>query len=740
MGKRVAYEPYDHFMLRAPLLPVGVLSSIPHKTDQLFPWLRQLWSDPLIREGLLLGSHEFYQRIDQEFGPAGSPVPDPGLLHALLRYLCRFSSRCTPFGTFAGFATGNIGSETAINLGERRDFILHARPDMEYLMGIARLLESDTAIREKLIYSPNTTLYRVASRWHYVEVTIPAGKPGKIYDIVTIDDQGIIGDILDFCRDGRNLSEIRSFLVIAGWTEPEVLIYVDSLVDSQVLVTRLEPVICGPEYIDCLIAILLPDFESHAVVSSLVELKNLFKRMNQPSSVLANLTAIGPVLANIPVTVNRNHLIQVDMKFCNHEMTIDSHLTGQVLLGLRIAKALSSSTRMDVLKGFREAFVKRYGDRKILLVKALDPETGIGLEGSVEGYWTDPVPWVEDLLWGPALHSFPAESNQGNAWLAGKFHEVMQKGQQYLDLESSDLQSIDIHNGSWPLQMTAMVELFEPESSGELNIHLLHGSAGNPAFLLGRFGFADPESTRDWISELMTDVQKVSPDFVCAEVVHLPEDRTGNILQRPSFLDFEIPYLARSTKPADQQIPVTDLLVAVEDLKVVLYSEKSGKRVIPFMTNAYNHQLGNLALFKFLNRIQLQGPDRDFQPDWGDRFRKAPFTPGIRFKNLILLPPVWLILCADIAKWIHPEKGEIDLQELIAWKNERHIPDEVLWMASDQELYFNWTHSNLLLALWDSIRNLTFVRIRPFYLSKGTPVKSPDGSHANQFIFCYRKS
>ncbi|MCX6223766.1 MAG: lantibiotic dehydratase family protein, partial [Bacteroidia bacterium] len=565
MGKRIAYDPYDHFLLRAPLLPVEFLHTIPDSADRLFPWLKELWKDVLIREGLVLGSYDFSQRINQEFIDSKSTAPDPALFHSLLRYLCRFSSRCTPFGTFAGFSMGKIGPETAVNLGESIDHQLHARPDMEYLMGIARLCESDPPVREKLIFTPNTSLYRVGSRWHYVEVRIPSGKSGKMYDIVNIDDNGVIGDILEFCIGGRNLAEIRNFLISCGWGNPEVPDFVESLVDSQVIVTDLEPVICGPEYIDCLISQLTREFENHDVVRSLVNLKNLVDLMKRPSAVLANLSLVDPILAAIPVQVNRNHLIQVDMKLCNTAMTIGSHLTGQILLGLRIIRALSSTSRHDSLKGFREAFIKRYGDRKVLLVKALDPETGIGLEGVVEGYWTDPVPWIDDLRWGPEFQHGSGEINPGNRWLIEKYYELIRNGQEYINLESSDLQSIGIHSGNWPAQMTAIVELFEPESPGELNIHLLMGSSGNPAFLLGRFGFADQDSTRAWISKLIDDEKSADPEIVFAEVVHLPEDRNGNVLQRPAFLDYEIPYLARSAKPAGQQIPITDLMVAIEN-------------------------------------------------------------------------------------------------------------------------------------------------------------------------------
>jgi|GEM_PF-1314336 len=740
MGKRTSYESYENFMLRAPLLPVGFLSTIPDLPEQLLPWLKDLWRNPIIREGILLGSYEFSRMADHEFDAGNHSTPDTGIHYSLLRYLCRFSSRCTPFGTFAGFVTGTTGSETMISLSKISDHQLHARPDMEYLMAIAHQLESEEAIREKLMYSPNTSLYRVGSRWHYVEVSKPAAAVNKIYDVVTIDDGGVVEKVLEYCGTGRKLSDIRNFLIDLGWEPAEVINYVDTLVGSQVIVSELGPVLCGPEYIDVLTGHLDHEFVTHIVVQSLLNLKGIFEKMNRPSLVLENLPQINPVLENIPLPVNRNHLVQVDMKLGNSALTVDSHLTGQVIFGLRIMKALSSPGRTDVMKGFREAFIKRYGDRKVQLVKVLDPETGIGLEGMVESYWTDPVPWIDDLRWGPGFGTASSQPDPGNSWLVAKYGEVIRKNQLYLELESSDLQAVDIHSGTWPAQMTAMVELFETGQPGEMNIHFLLGSSGNPAYLLGRFGFADPDATKQWISKLVKDEQAVDPEAVFAEVVHLPEDRTGNVLQRPAFLTYEIPYLARSAKPPDKQIPVTDLLVSIENQRIILYSARSGKRVRPLMTNAYNHQLGHLAVYKFLSRVQLQDPGLLFKPDWGEAVRNSSFTPGIRFKNLILSSPVWSVRCQDIGRFFNSGNNEFDLPALITWKNELQMPDEMLWVSYDQELYFNWTHPNLLMALWDTIRNLSAIKVRPFYLSSGTPVKSEYGSHANQFVFCFRKS
>ena len=739
MGKRISYDPYGHFLLRAPLFPVGLLTSVPETPDQLTLWLKNLWRDPLFREGLLLGSYDFSSLVEKEFNKA-NPDIDRSVLWALLRYACRFSSRCTPFGTFAGFAAGSTGPANSVKLNSAKGHQLHARPDMEYLMRVARFFESDRDVREYLLFSGNTSIYRVANAWHYVEILRPEGKVRKQYDIVRVSDMKVIGQILEYCRGGRYPRDIRSFLTGLGWDYNEVGEFVHSLITSQVLVSNLEPVVCGQEYLQSLHAILVAIPGNHKVIQSFLKLKEIFDRIENPGDVLSNLDLLESIVSEIPISNNRNHLIQVDMKLDASSVSVNESVTGQVLLGLRILKSLSKVNRQDSMKTFREAFIKRYGNRRVELVRVLDPETGIGLEGSVEGYWTDPVPWIDDLEWGPPAPAVFAAEDQGNPWLAAKLYELVRNQQLYLTLESSDLQSIGIHEGSWHAQMTALVELSGDTWAGDIEVHFIHGSSGNPAFLLGRFGFADPERTREWIGQLIEDECAEFPDMIFAEVVHLPEDRTGNVLQRPAFLTYEIPYLAGSTKDPAHQIPVSDLLISIENQKIVLWSASLEKPIRPYMTNAYNHQLGNVAIYKFLHRIRFQDPEENYKPDWGNSLFNAPFMPGIRFKNLVLASPVWLVVCKDIARWIHAETNESNLVSLTEWRMERQMPEEMLWIESDQELYVNWTNHNLVMALWDVIKSRKQARYRPFFFTGATPVAGPAGCHANQFVFCFKRS
>jgi len=56
MGKRTNYDPYDHFIIRAPLFPIELLYAVPNLPEELFHWLKLFWQDPLVRECILLGS------------------------------------------------------------------------------------------------------------------------------------------------------------------------------------------------------------------------------------------------------------------------------------------------------------------------------------------------------------------------------------------------------------------------------------------------------------------------------------------------------------------------------------------------------------------------------------------------------------------------------------------------------------------------------------------------------------
>ena len=100
------------------------------------------------------------------------------------------------------------------------------------------------------------------------------------------------------------------------------------------------------------------------------------------------------------------------------------------------------------------------------------------------------------------------------------------------------------------------------------------------ALMLGRFCHAD-QTLHEFVRAQLQAEEAIRPEQLFAEIVHLPDGRTGNVVCRPVLRQYEIPYLGRSGAPADRQIPVTDLLVSVRNNRIVLRSRRLGREVVP---------------------------------------------------------------------------------------------------------------------------------------------------------------
>src|SRR5262249_56388228 len=112
------------------------------------------------------------------------------------------------------------------------------------------------------------------------------------------------------------------------------------------------------------------------------------------------------------------------------------------------------------------------------------------------------------------------------------------------------------------------------------------GSSGGRR--LGRFCLGAPRLQAAVETHLRAE-EALQPEAVFAEIVHLPEGRIGNVLCRPVLRGHEIAFLGRSGAPAEAQIPLDDLMIAVVGERVVLRSRRLGREVVPRLSTAHNY-------------------------------------------------------------------------------------------------------------------------------------------------------
>ena len=100
------YSPFNNFVLRSPLLPFETINKINNN------FLKEIASSGIFQEAIYLASPLLYDELQKwQKGKIAKPKEEKRLRYTLLRYLIRMSSRCTPFGLFAGCTSGEITQE-----------------------------------------------------------------------------------------------------------------------------------------------------------------------------------------------------------------------------------------------------------------------------------------------------------------------------------------------------------------------------------------------------------------------------------------------------------------------------------------------------------------------------------------------------------------------------------------------------------------------------------------------------
>ncbi len=118
----------------------------------------------------------------------------------------------------------------------------------------------------------------------------------------------------------------------------------------------------------------------------------------------------------------------------------------------------------------------------------------------------------------------------------------------------------------------------------------------------------------------------------------------GNILNRPTLYQYEIPYLGRASVDPAYQIPLSDLYLSVRQDRLVLRSKRLNKRVIPRLSNAHNFA-GGLPVYQFLSTLQHQDAYLNLRWNWG-LLSQQSYLPRVRYDRVVLSRATWR-LAAD---------------------------------------------------------------------------------------------
>jgi thiopeptide-type bacteriocin biosynthesis protein len=709
--------------------------------------LQEIARRPEIQEALWVASPEFFDSLSAWLENDDDPEGEKGqrIEQTFYRYLARMCSRPTPFGLFAGCSVGIVGSETHLEIGPRSQYSRRSRLDMEYLCNLADKITLDPALRRHILFRANSSLYMAAGRYHHTQGYIQ--EKARNYRLVATVHTPYLEATLTRAAMGATPVTLASALV---QDDPEISLeeaegFIGQLIESQVLAAEIVPPITGPEPIDDMIAQLnRPETLSLGTALSGISVRLEKLDAGRLSNDLGEYRAMVSAIRELPAEFQAEHLVQVDMMKPAPEACIDQRLIAELQRGIELLHSIQAQPN-DPFQHFKSAFQERYQDQQVPLVQALDEEVGIGFEMK-GGQGSVAEPLIDDLNLAGSEDEGEKESSFGqrDALLLRKVEELMRgRGTVHeipvFELNAKLVQALKVKDPApLPDAVSVMAVLGAQLSEGanaRQSIYLQSVSGPSGAVLLGRFCHADPQLTEYVRGHLRTEEALcANKDAVFAEVVHLPEGRVGNVLFRPILRKYEIPFLASSRAPEEDQIPVTDLMVSVRADRVVLHSRRLRREIIPRLTSAHGFIYSrNLKTYKFLCLLQMQGLSAGLLWSWG-ALEHLAFLPRVACGNLVFALARWRVE-KETLEQLAKLQGHQRLLAVYKWRTAAGIPRLVLLSESDNQLLIDFENALSVDTLIEYVKKRPYIRlVEMFPEAGGLPVRGPEGRFTHEIV------
>ena len=730
------YTYHSKTILRTPIKPV--------KTSFTIEEIQQYYSQKEMQEALFLSSPNLLNEfIKWKKGKLTDKEEEKRLIYSLLKYALRMHSRCTPFGLFAGCGViRNVNGNIIIDRKKKRS----TRLDMNFTCALAQELAKLPIVQRHLKFYPNTSLYNLQDKIRYIEYYYKDKR--RVHQVSGVDSSTYLQKILEKAKSGATLEGLATVILDEKISIEEALGFVGQITNSQLLVGELEPSITGDELLSQILKVLasIEEKESNKELKSIIDIlqdtQNQLSRIDQQFS---NNISIYEDLAenlkqlNIPFELSK--LFQTDLyisakKEVEHN-NIDT-ISDQLTKAITILNQLTSSPRKTNLSEFQKKFYERYEDKEVLLLDALDIETGIGYAQNTN-HTGDVNPLVNELI-------LPYDDNQDTelvwskkqSFLFRKLLAAQHSKQKIISIKSSDLKEF---NANWDDLSDSFSVMYKHvgKRDGKNLLCINHVGGSSATYLLGRFASSNHEIS-EIVNEIAETEQKNNPSVIFAEIAHLPESRTGNILIRPAFRKYEIPYLSNSSLPKEQQITLDDLYISVKSNRIFLRSKRLNKKIVPRLGNAHNYSFNALPVYHFLCDLQTQNTRGGLYFDWGNLVPEFSFLPRVEIGNVIVSIATWQLKKKEYE--ILFKKGINLTEELLIWQQRWELPDLVLLADGDNELLINLKDELNVKMFVSIIKKRPNIVLKEFLFNeKEAIIKDEKGNaYTNEFITILQKN
>lgn len=680
--------------------------------------LIELFQQKDYKEALFLASPVLYSEFEKFLVNRSSKESSQKLLISLTKYALRMHNRSTPFGLFAGCGVGSLGSVLKVrDQIPERDITL----DSACVGSIIEALTSQKNIREKLRYFANNTAYRTGNEIRFIYRQTDQSE--EEFEINSIRYTGLFNLIWKRAAHGCDFKDLVSVMNQKKIDTEEASEYLHALIDNQLLIPNLAIQATGDHALNDLVkklwSICEPDSSLIRVREELLLVQDLLESVrNKYAPLIEIYHQIYDILSNLGFTVNKSKLLKVDtyFKFDANKIEEPVEQSEKALLkAVRVLNKLQRKSRSSSLEIFKQKFYERYENQEISLPVALDPDFGIGY-GRTEPINSSENPSVKNI----------------DRFLRDKLLNAYKNGSETIFIDLEEMNEIKDNLDDLPPTMYAHLT----NCSTGVRQHLLslkYIGGSSAVNLVGRFGHN--KEILDLIKELSKEEAQYCPEVILAEISHLPRNNMGNVIIRPNFREYELPYLSNSGLPKEQQIPLNDLYISVKNEKLVLKSRRLNKEVYPRLSNAHFFSNNDsLPVYRFLCDMQFNDQKYPLYFSWGSIGEKVNFLPRVQVDSIIISPAKWFISAVEIESFI--TNNALIYTSVNSWLKEKGFPDLFNIVEDDNDLLIDLKSDlsvKILITFFKRKKDLTFTEY--LFCQAGNAVKNNnEKSFANEMI------
>jgi len=742
----------DFAVVRTPLLPFQRFVELAGETsdagvtesrEQIAGRLHQAFCDPVLSESLYVASRSLHERFSERLA-AGSAETDRKLDRALMKYFGRMTSRCTPFGLLAGVSWAPISvvsdsRNSGFHLSGLAAYRRHCRVDMGVIARIGTSLLKDRTVRRKLGYFLNPTLYKRGARWCYVE----ARQSGEEYrfEMSAIESTPFLDQLIhavDSADGGTAAFDVIArclATLVPGEENEQYESFVDQLIDNGLLLsTATPPLTAGDPFPHILSSLDDPDIAGERQRLELIDARLSVLNSAPLSSGAEPLSRLEAEIKLLLGGDAPRDLVQTDL----YKPAIAANVPESVIASARSAvNALLafSPAGPAQLKVFRRTFRERYGDAEVPLLEALDPDLGVAFARQ-----PDLAPLLDDLATNEGGNvegegGF-GEDETGAAILVRALEDANRLGLKEVTLADRQIaELLQWKKREVPPAFSLFVSVLDggtPGGEGEARVLIRGVTCTSGVHMFGRFCAADPALASE-TRKFLAREEALRQNCIHAEIVHWPVERIGNVILRSSLRAIELPLFGRSLLSREKQVHVADLLVSVIGSEIVLRCRRTGRRVLPQLSNAHNTTRNSIVLYSFLSLLQMQEPMlAEFR--WPAKLQLAARLPRVRFGDCILASETWNLDANALLPFRDP--GLKDAQAAV-----RHLAETWGWprfvelAVGDNCLCVDLRNPLSIETLAAELRDKDRATIREVHVPPGDGfVRSDDGSFSHELI------